>query len=100
MLHIGNKYHPRPPGIVIYAGRPSPLGNPFVINKDGTRDEVCDKYEAYFKEAINNVPQLKVEVDRIIELIRNGNDVTLTCFCVPARCHLLTVQAYINSQLQ
>ena len=37
---------PLPPN-ARYCGRPSPLGNPFVIGRDGTRDEVCDKYEAW-----------------------------------------------------
>ena len=29
---------------VVYIGRPSVWGNPFVIGKDGTRAEVVEKY--------------------------------------------------------
>jgi ribonuclease HI len=59
-----------------YIGRGSPWGNPFVIGKDGDRDEVIDKYERHLRES----PRL---LDRLHEL--RGK--TLACFCAPARCH-------------
>ena len=31
----------------VYIGRGSKWGNPFVIGKDGTREEVINKYEEY-----------------------------------------------------
>jgi hypothetical protein len=31
----------------VYVGRPSRSGNPFVIGRDGTRDEVIAKYRAW-----------------------------------------------------
>jgi Domain of unknown function (DUF4326) len=31
----------------VYVGRPSKWGNPFVIGRDGTRDEVIAKYRAW-----------------------------------------------------
>ena len=31
----------------VYVGRPSKWGNPFVIGKHGTRDQVVAKYRAY-----------------------------------------------------
>lgn len=31
----------------VYVGRPSKWGNPFAIGRDGTRQEVIDKYRAY-----------------------------------------------------
>lgn len=59
----------------VYIGRGSKWGNPFVLGKDGTRDEVCDKYEAYFWTT-----NLK---DSLHEL--KGKK--LGCFCKPQRCH-------------
>lgn len=29
-------------------GRPGPYGNPFVVGRDGTREEVVDKHRAWF----------------------------------------------------
>jgi len=33
----------------VYVGRPSPWGNPFVIGRDGTREEVIAKYAAWVR---------------------------------------------------
>lgn len=34
----------------VYVGRPSIWGNPFVIGKDGTRDEVIAKYGSWLMQ--------------------------------------------------
>lgn len=60
----------------IYIGRPSPFGNPFVIGKDGTREEVVQKY----KEWLLKQPAL---LSRVHEL--KGK--TLGCWCSPQACH-------------
>jgi hypothetical protein len=44
----------------IYIGRPSVFGNPFQIGKDGTREEVIEK----FKQWINGVGYKDVEPNR------------------------------------
>jgi hypothetical protein len=73
MPRVLNKHHydGYPPGSV-YCGRGSPWGNPFVIGKDGTRDEVCERFEREI------LPKLDVSKLR-------GRD--LVCFCAPKRCH-------------
>lgn len=71
---VVNKHHGVP--FDTYVGRGSIWGNPFVIGKDGDRDEVIDKYERYLDES----PHL---LDRLHEL--RGK--TLCCFCAPKRCH-------------
>jgi len=60
----------------IYIGRPSKWGNPFEIGKDGTREQVLEKYKKYIlkkPELLSMLPQLKNEV--------------LGCFCKPKACH-------------
>lgn len=59
----------------VYIGRPGTWGNPFVIGKDGTREEVIAKYEAWFMKS--------VMLSRIGEL--KGK--RLGCFCKPLACH-------------
>ncbi len=63
---------PKPPKGAVYIGRPSRWGNPFLIGKDGNRDEVCDKFEREI------LPTLDIEPLR-------GKD--LICYCAPNRCH-------------
>ena len=59
-----------------YIGRGSKWGNPFIIGKDGNREEVIEKYEKY----IRNKPELLKD---LIEL--KGS--RLGCFCWPNHCH-------------
>lgn len=59
-----------------YIGRPSPWGNPFVIGKDGTREEVIEKY----REWILNNPELLADLWSL-----RGRD--LACWCAPKACH-------------
>ena len=60
----------------VYIGRGSKWGNPFIIGKDGTRDEVIQKYKAW----ILTTPALTNCMDEL-----KGK--TLGCFCKPKACH-------------
>lgn len=60
----------------IYVGRPSKWGNPYVIGKDGTREEVVQKY--YFW--LHNQPELLAELPSL-----KGK--RLLCWCHPQLCH-------------
>jgi hypothetical protein len=60
----------------VYVGRPSKWGNPFVIGRDGTRDEVIAKYRAW----IVDQPALLAALHEL-----RGKD--LVCWCAPERCH-------------
>ena len=45
-----------------YPKNSSPFCNPFKIDKDGTRDEVIQKYEVYIKEKLDKDSSLKEEL--------------------------------------
>ena len=60
----------------VYIGRPSKWGNPFVIGKDGTREEVIEKYREY----ILNKPELLKDLAELKGKI-------LGCWCSPFNCH-------------
>ena len=76
VARVYNKKHDHPKGCV-YVGRPSKWGNPFVVGKDGTREQVIEKYRVWIGHRIENG-----EVD--IEELR-GQD--LLCWCAPLPCH-------------
>ena len=60
----------------VYIGRPSQWGNPFVIGKDGTREQVIQKYRNWLMtqpSLLAAMPELKGR--------------TLGCWCSPAACH-------------
>ena len=60
----------------VYIGRPSIWGNPFQIGKDGTREEVIQKYREY----ILSKPEL-------LEQLESLRGKTLACWCKPQSCH-------------
>ena len=60
----------------VYIGRPSKWGNPFVIGRDGTREEVIQKH----KEWIMKQPDLLAALPEL-----KGK--RLGCFCKPLACH-------------
>ena len=72
---LNKRIHGIPKGAV-YIGRPSIWGNPFVIGKDGSRDDVITKYETWLLSNGHLVDQLAALA---------GKD--LVCWCAPARCH-------------
>ncbi len=60
----------------IYIGRPSKWGNPYQIDKDGTREEVIEKYRKYIlskPELLKDLYELKGKI--------------LGCWCKPKPCH-------------
>lgn len=60
----------------VYIGRGSKWGNPFIIGKDGTRDEVIEKYTEYILK--------KPELMNSLQELRGKR---LGCYCSPLRCH-------------
>ena len=77
-MKVYNKRNGDAPAGAVYVGRPSVYGNPFVIGKDGTREEVIAKYrDVMTRLPANLLAKLKAELC--------GKD--LVCWCAPLSCH-------------
>jgi hypothetical protein len=75
-LHFHVLKYAKDKGIYKQIDRYSEFGNPFFLDSDGTRDQVCDGYIEYFKHKRSlhsKVKDLKGKV--------------LGCHCAPERCH-------------
>ena len=67
-------------------GRPNPLGNPFIIGPDGTREEVIRKHKILFLNS-----------ERLKKIARDTcSGETLGCYCKPKACHGDTIAEYLN----
>ncbi len=75
-MRVHNKYKNTAPPGAVYIGRPTKWGNPFVIGKDGTREDVIRKYEDW----VVTQPHLMQALHEL-----RGKD--LVCFCAPQGCH-------------
>lgn len=60
----------------VYIGRPSKWGNPFTIGKDGTREEVIEKYKEWLMNS-----------DLVEAAKKELKGMTLGCWCSPNACH-------------
>lgn len=66
-------------GLAVRIDRSTRYGNPFVLNEDGDRDDVCDAYERHY------LPHKPSITDRIEAGELTGK--VLICHCYPQRCH-------------
>lgn len=76
MIKSGLVVHCKRDRFDVYIGRPSKWGNPFLIGKDGDRDEVIRKY----REWILSQPAL-------LRDLRELRGKVLGCWCRPKACH-------------
>jgi len=81
-----------------YIGRPSPLGNPFVIGQDGSRAHVIRQYEEWLRQRIaSREPAVVNEMNRLWRLAQRG-DLTLVCWCAPQACHGDVVKRWLDNR--
>jgi hypothetical protein len=64
-------------GLAVSIDRRSDFGNPFILDSDGTRDDVIDKYRDYY---LPHKPSIKSQMDALKGKV-------LICHCYPQRCH-------------
>lgn len=74
--------------------RESPLGNPFVLDKEENRDKVCEEYKKWFLSNLKQ-PKIKSYVDKIEQTYLRHGKVRLFCWCSPKRCHGEAIKEYI-----
>jgi len=87
-IRITNKRYDKTPGE--YIGRPSVLGNPFVIGQDGDRAEVVNKYRRWLWQEMKEGSSVLKELDRL-KTEAQRHELVLICWCkrpkVDVACH-------------
>jgi len=86
VIHIRDKR----PGDV-YIGRGSPFGNPFILDKDGSRAEVIKLFKEYFYTRLRKSPEFASQVKSL-----KGK--RLACYCKPKACHGDIIAEYLNTR--
>lgn len=62
-------------------GRDSPFGNPYVVGRDGSRDEVIELFRTHLWSLIN------ADADTWVPMLAALHGERLLCHCAPQRCH-------------
>ena len=83
----------------IYIGRPSVLGNPFAIGRDGDREEVIARYRAWLWDQVKARNEVFAELLKIKAMAERG-EVCLICWCKPLACHGDVVKACVEWMIQ
>jgi hypothetical protein len=73
----------------VYVGRPSVLGNPFKIGKDGTttREDAIRRYDEWFNNQLQSSVQIEEAVIQCLSTLYKTKKLTLICWCYPKSCH-------------
>ena len=79
----------------------SPLGNPFVIGRDGDRAAVIAKYRTHFAAQLGRRDGVVMkDLERLVSILRHEGMLTLLCWCAPEACHGDVVAQWIESQVE
>lgn len=73
--------------IQVFIGRPSILGNVFILENENGRKETLALYRHYLRQASKTEWPIRDELLRILEIAKTGMKIELQCFCKPKDCH-------------
>jgi len=78
--------------------RQSILGNPYKMNNESERENVCLKYERYFRQNLEN-SDFYNELIKLKNLYEHYGKLNLFCWCAPKMCHGITIKNYIEKMV-
>jgi len=71
-----------------YIGRPSPLGNPYPISYENTREEVIEGYRLWIIRKLKDKNSIQYkEFQKMRKSLKDFGIVNLWCWCYPQPCH-------------
>lgn len=79
-----------------YVGRPSPLGNPFVLKHEGERERVIGQYRDWLKTRLEARDEaVRAELNSLYRELVSRGELELTCWCAPRRCHAEVIAEFL-----
>ena len=79
----------------------SVLGNPFYMKNESQRDTVCNQYEVYFQEKMQNTQSaFYKEIQRLQAVLQKYGRLELFCWCAPKRCHAESIKKYLENHYE
>ena len=79
-----------------YVGRPSPLGNPFQLGRDGSRAEVIASYRRWLWAQLQEPGSAqRQELERLLAQAQAG-PLEQLCWCAPLACHAEVIRSALS----
>jgi hypothetical protein len=97
-ITIVNRRNGRVAGV--YVGRPSVLGNLYVIGHDGSRHDVVDKYRAWLREQYRHDGAVRRALRQLAMRYLTDGALTLICWCAPQPCHAEVIRDAVLGMVQ
>ncbi len=83
--------------LTFYVGRPTFFGNPYVIGKDGTREEVVQKYKTkFFIPLLLKGDFYVMYILKTLAAIAKMKNLYLVCWCAPKACHGDVIKEFLD----
>jgi hypothetical protein len=105
MIKIVNKKTYWGPGFIV--DRSTFLGNKWSHMKGtkaeflvATRDEACDKYDAWLEEELKHDGHATELFNVLCEHYKENHELVLICCCAPERCHAESIAKQIRLHLK
>jgi hypothetical protein len=83
VITIGNKHHG---SHGVYIGRPTILGNPYTLQVY-TRTDAIARYRIWLRQQWQRHGEVHAALLQLARLYKEGEQLTLLCWCAPQRCH-------------
>ena len=65
----------------------SVLANPYILDKDGTREEVIEKYRLWLNKQVNERNKIYDYLVNLAQIHKSPDEFELVCDCSPKPCH-------------
>ena len=75
--------------------RPSPLGNPFKVDRKNSRAMVIQQYREWLKDRLLTVNPTSKAFKILLDDYQKNGTLTMRCFCVPLQCHGEVIREFI-----
>lgn len=96
MITVVNKKHHIPTKDDIYIGRPSILGNQFLVSKFG-RHGCIERHKQWLMDTIKYKNKNILKALNDIKIKSEKSNVFLICWCKPAACHGDTIKEIVEN---
>lgn len=83
-----------------YVGRPSPLGNPFILHNEEDRMLVIRQYEKWLIKKIRNKDARVITELRRLRRIAEKGELKLGCWCSPKPCHADVIKKILERRIK
>ena len=93
MIRIRNKKEYKGDGF--YVGRPSPLGNPYLISKNLSREKTIGLYKVWLLKMLESENPASKMFRILLDAYRKNGELDLICWCSPLPCHAEVVKDLI-----